>query len=70
MQCHCHPVLERFAGEIGIMPCAANSLLNEEKGQIPVVCETDIHGAVTAVMAEAAGMDKARTFLHWDRTPS
>ena len=32
--------------EIGIMPCAANSLLNEEG--FPVVCETDIHGAVTA----------------------
>lgn len=48
-------------GEIGIMPCAANSLLNEEG--IPVVCETDIHGAVTAVLAEAAGMDEARTFF-------
>ena len=48
-------------GEIGIMPCAANSLLNEEG--LPVVCETDIHGAVTAVMAEAAGMDEARTFF-------
>lgn len=48
-------------GEIGIMPCAANSLLNEEG--IPVVCETDIHGAITAVMAEAAGMDETRTFL-------
>jgi L-fucose isomerase-like protein len=48
-------------GEIGIMPCAANSLLNEEG--LPVVCETDIHGAITAVMAEAAGMDEARTFF-------
>lgn len=48
-------------GEIGIMPCAANSLLNEEG--IPVVCETDIHGAVTAVMTEAAGMDETRTFF-------
>ncbi len=48
-------------GELGIMPCAANSLLNEEG--IPVVCETDIHGAVTAIMAEAAGMDEARTFF-------
>ena len=47
--------------EIGIMPCAANSLLNEEG--IPVVCETDIHGAITALMAEAAGMDEARTFF-------
>ncbi|MFQ7501168.1 MAG: L-fucose/L-arabinose isomerase family protein, partial [Blautia coccoides] len=48
-------------GEIGIMPCAANSLLNEEG--IPVVCETDIHGAITALLAEAAGMDEARTFF-------
>ncbi|WP_312442397.1 L-fucose/L-arabinose isomerase family protein [Lacrimispora sp.] len=48
-------------GEIGIMPCGANSLLNEEG--IPVVCETDIHGAITAVMAEAAGMDECRGFF-------
>lgn len=47
--------------EIGIMPCAANSLLNEEG--IPVVCETDIHGAITAVMVEAAGMDQSRSFF-------
>ncbi len=47
--------------EIGIMPCAANSLLNEEG--LPIVCETDIHGAITAVLAEAAGMDEARTFF-------
>lgn len=47
--------------EIGIMPCAANSLLNEEG--FPVVCETDIHGAITAVMAEAAGMGEKRTFF-------
>jgi L-fucose isomerase-like protein len=43
------------------MPCAANSLLNEEG--FPVVCETDIHGAVTALMCEAAGMGKSRTFF-------
>lgn len=48
-------------GEIGIMPCAANSLLNEEG--FPVVCETDIHGAVTALLIEAAGMDEARGFF-------
>ena len=39
---------------LGIMPCAANAILNE-KG-IPVVCETDIHGAITALMAEAASI--------------
>lgn len=48
-------------GEIGIMPCAANALLNEEG--FPVVCETDIHGAITAVLCEAAGMDEARSFF-------
>ena len=47
--------------EIGIMPCAANSLLNEEG--IPVVCETDIHGAITALMVEAAAMDDTRSFF-------
>ncbi|MCR5670369.1 MAG: L-fucose/L-arabinose isomerase family protein [Butyrivibrio sp.] len=47
--------------EIGIMPCAANSLLNEEG--FPVVCETDIHGAITALMVEAAGMDESRSFF-------
>lgn len=47
--------------EIGIMPCAANSLLNEEG--FPLVCETDIHGAITALMVEAAGMDESRSFF-------
>ncbi len=48
-------------GELGIMPCAANSLLNDEG--FPVVCETDIHGAITALMAEAAGMGEIHTFF-------
>ena len=47
--------------EIGIMPCAANSLLNEEG--IPTVCETDIHGAITALMVEAASLDDKRSFF-------
>ncbi len=47
--------------EIGIMPCAANSLLNEEG--IPVVCETDIHGAITSLLVEAAGMGETRSFF-------
>ncbi len=47
--------------ELGIMPCAANSLLNEEG--FPVVCETDIHGAVTALIVEAADMDEHRSFF-------
>ena len=44
-----------------IMPCAANSLLTDEG--IPVTCETDIHGAISAVMAQAAGMGKTPTFF-------
>lgn len=47
--------------EIGIMPCAANALLNDEG--IPVVCETDIHGAITSLLVEAAGMGETRSFF-------
>ncbi len=39
-------------GHIGLFPCVANSLLNEEG--YPVVCETDIHGAITSLMVQAA----------------
>ncbi len=48
-------------GELGIMPCAANSLLNEEG--IPVVCETDIHGAITSLLVEASVLDDTRSFF-------
>jgi L-fucose isomerase-like protein len=51
----------QLQSELGIMPCAANSLLNEEG--IPVVCETDIHGAVTALLVEAATLDDTRSFF-------
>ncbi|MCR5083955.1 MAG: L-fucose/L-arabinose isomerase family protein [Succinivibrionaceae bacterium] len=47
--------------EIGILPCAANSILNDMG--IPIVCETDIHGAFTALMAEAAVMNSSRSFF-------
>lgn len=36
----------------GIMPCAVNAMLTEEG--LPVVCETDVCGAVSAVMTQAA----------------
>ena len=50
--------------EIHIMPCAANSLLNEEG--LPVVCETDIHGAISQLLAEAACMNERRVmFSDW-----
>lgn len=46
---------------LGIMPCAANSLLTDEG--LPVVCETDIHGAITSLLVQAAGMGENRTFF-------
>ncbi len=47
--------------EIGIMPCVANSILSEE--QLPCVCETDICGAVTAVMVQAATLNEKPHFF-------
>ncbi|QBP42650.1 L-fucose/L-arabinose isomerase family protein [Paenisporosarcina antarctica] len=46
---------------IGIMPCLANAILTDE--QIPVVCETDIHGAITSIMVQAATLNTAPTFF-------
>lgn len=44
-----------------IMPCMANALLADEG--IPVACETDIHGAITSVIAQAAAMGKTPPFF-------
>lgn len=62
---HCNAIAiqcwNALQDELGIMPCAANSLLNEEG--IPTVCETDIHGAITALMVEAASRENKRSFF-------
>lgn len=47
--------------ELEIMPCMANAILTDEG--IPVVCETDIHGAITAVIAQSAAMGKTPPFF-------
>jgi len=52
---------EALQESIGIMPCLANALLTDEG--IPVACETDIHGAVTSVMAQAAAMGVTAPFF-------
>lgn len=44
-----------------IMPCHANALLTDEG--IPTVCETDIHGAITAVMMQAVTMGENVPFF-------
>ncbi|MBU9711228.1 L-fucose/L-arabinose isomerase family protein [Evansella tamaricis] len=46
---------------IGIMPCLANAILTDE--QIPVTCETDIHGAITSIMVQAATLNELPTFF-------
>lgn len=51
-------------GHIGLFPCVANSLLNDEG--YPVVCETDIHGAITSLMVQAASRgDHVPFFADW-----
>jgi len=47
--------------ELKIMPCMANAILTDEG--IPVVCETDIHGAVTSVIAQSATMGQTPPFF-------
>ncbi len=47
--------------ELGIMPCAANSILNEEG--YPISCETDVHGSITSLLVEAAAMNERRSFF-------
>ena len=44
-----------------IMPCHANSLLTDEG--LPTVCETDIHGAITAIMMQAVTMGETTPFF-------
>jgi L-fucose isomerase-like protein len=50
--------------EIGIMPCGANALLTGEG--IPVVCETDIHGAVSSLLVQSAALgERPIMFADW-----
>ena len=44
-----------------IMPCFANSLLTDEG--IPVVCETDIHGAISAIIMQAVTLEASTPFF-------
>lgn len=44
-----------------IVPCFANALLFDE--DIPVACETDICGAVSAIMAQAATFNKSKVIF-------
>jgi L-fucose isomerase-like protein len=45
----------------GVMPCIAHSLLADEC--IPVACETDIMGAMSAALLQAANFDRSAQFF-------
>jgi len=47
--------------QLGICSCFVNALITEEG--IPVACESDIHGAISSLMLQAAGMFKEPTFF-------
>ncbi|MBI5116927.1 fucose isomerase [Candidatus Poribacteria bacterium] len=47
--------------EIGIVPCFINGLLTGEG--LPVTCETDIHGAMTAILLQAVGLNERPIFF-------
>lgn len=46
---------------LGLWPCTAGALLAEEG--LPVVCETDIHGAISNLIADAAAMGNHKSFI-------
>jgi len=46
---------------LGIMPCMVNGMLAEEG--LPVVCETDIHGAITAILLQEASLRESPVFF-------
>ena len=62
-QCNCVTIQcwSTLQKSIGIMPCLSNALLTDEG--LPVMCESDIHGAIGSVMAQAAAMGRNVPFL-------
>lgn len=46
---------------LGIMPCVANAMLTDE--YLPVTCETDINGAVSSVLIQAAARREKPVFF-------
>lgn len=54
----CWPSMQR---EMKVYPCAVNSMLADEG--FPVACETDINGAISAMLIQAATGNKKAHFL-------
>ena len=47
--------------ELGVMPCLVVGELSDMG--MPVACETDIHGAITSILLQAAGLHQEPTFF-------
>ncbi len=62
-QCNCAAIQcwDALQDELGIFPCAVNAMLSEDG--FPVACETDIHGAISAVLLQAATGNHKPHFL-------
>jgi L-fucose isomerase-like protein len=54
----CFPVMQK---EFGIYPCYAHSLLTVEG--VPVICESDIYGAIAAILLQAATLHENPPFF-------
>jgi L-fucose isomerase-like protein len=54
----CFPATQKH---FGIYPCYAHGLLGDEG--LPVICESDVHGAITAVMLHAAALWETPPFF-------
>lgn len=52
---------DAIALPLGVVPCVVNGLLSEVG--LPVACETDVNGAVTAVALQAAALGESPTFF-------
>lgn len=59
--CGCIQCWDAMQDEFDIFPCAVNSMLADQG--FPVACETDICGAVSALLVQAAGGNRLPHFL-------
>lgn len=46
---------------LGVMPCVSNAVLTDEG--IPVICETDVHGAICSIMLQEANRRESSIFF-------
>ena len=52
---------DAFQDVLNLMPCAVNGLLADEN--LPVVCETDIHGAISAILLQSTVLWQKAVFF-------